>query len=252
MLNDALRTLEGDTIILMGFFIKDLHSEIKQLYQQRSNEYREEPFTIYRGQSLSIQNFEKLRNTKGGLLSFNNFLSTSKKEEIARNYAKIGTLNMNSVGILFKLTIDPSKSSVPFTSVNQLSYFNHEEVILSMHSVFRIHDFKQINYVDRLYQVDLEMTSDDDTQLRKVTERIREETKGETGWRRLGLLLIKISQLEKAEELFKFLLEQKNQENDQAAIYNSLGYIKSDQGKYKKALDFYDRPLDILQKKNSY
>ncbi|CAF1352182.1 unnamed protein product [Rotaria sp. Silwood1] len=96
------------------------------------------------------------------------------------------------------------------------------------------------------------MTSDDDTQLRKVTERIREETKGETGWRRLGLLLIKISQLEKAEELFKFLLEQKNQENDQAAIYNSLGYIKSDQGKYKKALDFYDRPLDILQKKNSY
>ena len=31
MLNRALRTLEGDTMIHMGFFIRDLHKQIQQL-----------------------------------------------------------------------------------------------------------------------------------------------------------------------------------------------------------------------------
>jgi hypothetical protein len=80
MLNRALRTLEADTIINMGFFIRDLHRQIVDAYQVQRNSYRGESFIVYRGQGLSNSDFEKLMNSKGGLMSFNNFLSTSKNQ----------------------------------------------------------------------------------------------------------------------------------------------------------------------------
>ena len=40
MLNDALRMLEADTIINMGFFIRDLHHQIEELHQKQVSSYR--------------------------------------------------------------------------------------------------------------------------------------------------------------------------------------------------------------------
>ncbi|CAF4207606.1 unnamed protein product, partial [Adineta steineri] len=40
MLNYALRSMEDDTIINMGFFIHDLHQQIQQLHQQQVHTYR--------------------------------------------------------------------------------------------------------------------------------------------------------------------------------------------------------------------
>ena len=86
MLNGALRLLEGGTIISMGFFIHDLYNQIEQLYRQQVSNYKGKAFTVYRGQGLSTTDFEKLRKTKGGLMSFNNFLSTSTEQEVSLRF----------------------------------------------------------------------------------------------------------------------------------------------------------------------
>jgi hypothetical protein len=44
MLNRALRNLEGDTIINMGFFMSDLHRQIDELYQKQISSYKENPY----------------------------------------------------------------------------------------------------------------------------------------------------------------------------------------------------------------
>ena len=49
-----------------------------------------------------------------------------------------------------------------------------------MHSVFRIRDIKSMDGNDRLYQVDLALTSDDDKDLRALTDRFDEEMKEST------------------------------------------------------------------------
>ena len=111
MLNRALRTLEADTIINMGFFIRDLHQQIEELHQKQVSNYRGKPFIVYRGQGLSTTDFEKLRKTKGGLMSFNNFLSTSKTREVSLGFAKGALGKTDTVGILFQMSIDPSVSN---------------------------------------------------------------------------------------------------------------------------------------------
>jgi hypothetical protein len=127
-------------------------------------------------------------------MSFNNFLSTSKDPVISLLFAEGALGSPNMVGILFKMTIDPSVSSAPFASIQNVSFFQtEEEILFSMHTVFRIGEINKMDNNDSLYQVDLKLTADDDQELRTLTERIRKEVVGSTGWKRLGQLLLKLS-----------------------------------------------------------
>jgi tetratricopeptide (TPR) repeat protein len=249
LLNDALRWLESDTIIKMGFFIHDLHRQIEKLHRKQVHNYRGKSFVVYRGQGLSTADFEKLLKTKGGLMSFNNFLSTSQRLDVSLDFARIALTTDDTVGIVFEMFIDPSVSSTPFAAIQNVSYFNTEqEILFSMHTVFRIGEIKRIHKDNPLYQVELRLTSDDDGELRTLTERIREEATGLTGWGRLGNLLLKIGHSDKAEELYKVLLEQTCNESEKALYYNQLGYIKDDQAEYEKAIRYYEKALEIRQK----
>ncbi|CAF3202805.1 unnamed protein product, partial [Rotaria socialis] len=75
MLNRGLRSLDTEAMSKLGFFIRKLHLELEQLHKEQSASFKKS-FTVYRGQGLSQQDFQNLMGSKGGLLSFNNFLST--------------------------------------------------------------------------------------------------------------------------------------------------------------------------------
>ena len=76
-INQALRLMDVNLIMKMGFFLCDLHREITRLHsQQFDKDYSSKGFTLYRGQCLSKADFDCLQNTKGGLIAFNSFLST--------------------------------------------------------------------------------------------------------------------------------------------------------------------------------
>ncbi|CAF3807239.1 unnamed protein product [Adineta steineri] len=249
MLNYALRSMEGDTIIKMGFFIHDLHQQIQQLHQQQLSSYQDKPFIVYRGQGLPKADFEELQKINGALLSFNNFLSTSTTQDISLIFAHSASDNVDMVGILFKMLIDPHVKSVPFASIKEVSYYNEEEEILfSMHTVFRVGAIEQMDNNNQLYQVELQLTSDDDQQLRLLADQIRKETSGGTGWQRLGSLLLSICQLNKAEELYNVLLEQTSNEGEKALYYIQLGSVKLAQGDYEKAIWYFEQGLEIYQK----
>ncbi|CAF1362679.1 unnamed protein product [Adineta steineri] len=249
MLNYALRTMEGDTIINMGFFIHDLHQQILQLHQQQVDTYHGKSFIVYRGQGLSKPNFEKLQKTKGGLMSFNNFLSTSTEQYIPLGLARSASENTDMVGILFVMSVDPSVKSAPFASIKEISYFkDEEEILFSMHTVFRVGTVEKMDNNNQLYQVELQLTSDDDPQLRVLTDRIRKEADGDTGWKRLGNLLLKIGQFNKAEELYNVLLEQTSDEDEKQHYYNQLGGVHWNQGDYEKAIWYFEQKLKICLK----
>ncbi|CAF3459992.1 unnamed protein product [Rotaria socialis] len=251
MLNRALRLMDVDIIIKIGFFIRNLHDDIEQLYSKQFAGYHSgKTLTLYRGQGLSKSNFDQMMKTKGGLIAFNNFLSTSKNRDISLGFARKTLSNLELVGILFTMTIDPSKSTTPFASIIGVSEFaDEDEVLFSMHTIFRIHDIKPINENDRLFQVDLIMTSDSDKDLEMLASRMRKETFSDAeGWYKLGLVLIKMGHLDKTQQIYEILLKQATHESDKASIYNQLGRIKDFQEKENEAVKFYEKSLEIYQK----
>ena len=227
-LNRALRLLESDVIVEMGFFVHDLHQQIEQLHREQMEQYRGQSFELYRGQGLSTTDFDKLKHTLGGLLSFNNFLSTTRDRALAEARAESSSHATETFGIVFVMTIDSALASTPFASISEHSYFEDTEmeVLFSMHSVFRIDQVNDLNGNGRLFEVQLTLTPDDDPQLRLVREKMDEEVKGFTGWKRTGMLLIKVGQMTKAEELYNSLLSRGGSQIDSAHYNNQLGYIK--------------------------
>ena len=209
MLNRALRLMEADIIVNMGFFIRDLHQQIEQLHQQQVKQYKQgRYFTVYRGQGLSAEDFEKLKHSQGGLMSFNSFLSTSTDRVMSQSFAKKSALKMDTVGILFVMTIDPAIILTPFAVIDQHSYFKTEaEVLFSTHTVFRIGDIQNMEKHVQLFEVQLTLTADDDEQLRALTKRIEKEIQGSTGLQRMVNLLIRLGQLDEAKELNTTLLK---------------------------------------------
>ncbi|CAF1406655.1 unnamed protein product, partial [Rotaria sordida] len=99
-----------------------------------------------------------------------------------------------------------------------------------------------------LYEVELKLTSDDDQQLRQLTSHMQEESSGSTGWHRMGQLLLKIGQFNKAEELYMALLEQASDDSARAHIYHQLGWVEHDRGQHKEAASFYEISLEIYRK----
>ena len=72
------------------------------------------------------------------------------------------------------------------------------------------------------------MTSDNDEQIQILTERLREETLGSTGWHRLGQLMIRIDEMEKAEEIYHILIDStaSSDEESRVYLYSQLGHTK--------------------------
>jgi tetratricopeptide (TPR) repeat protein len=234
----------------MGFFIGDLHRQIEKLHsEQFGGHHTGQKFPVYRGQGLSKKDFDEMTKTKGGLISFNSFLSTSKKRHAPLGFAGEAAKNPDLVGIFFIMTIDPAQATTPFALISDVSCFQEEdEMLFAMHTIFRINDIKSLDGNKRLFEVNLTLTGDNDQDLRVLTDRIREESFPHSeGWYRLGLMLFKMGQSDKAQEVYEVLLEQTTDESEKAPIYNQLGTIKDTQGEYQEAIIFYEKSLAIKQ-----
>ncbi|CAF1430534.1 unnamed protein product, partial [Adineta ricciae] len=246
LLNRALRIQDVEVILKMGFFLRDVHRHLEELHSYMD---KNSLIYVYRGKGMPIADFEEIKNKKDGLLSFNTFLSTSINESVSLQFAKKSLKKAGTVGVLFQMIVDPWMSSTPFAPIKEVSAIpNEEEILFSMHTVFRIGEITEIE--DRVWRVELTLTRDNDEDLKQLTEYIREETSKSTKWEQLGHLLIKMGNFNKAEEIFRVLLEQtfKDDEKLCASLYYHLGEVKSNKGDYKDALQLYETSLEIQQK----
>ena len=248
MINEALRLLDVDVMIKIGFFIRDLHKQIDELHKEQyvNTTNTKTRFTVYRGQKMLNKDFEKIRNAKGGLIAFNSFLSTSKNELVGSLFAGSVLSQPGSVAILFEITIDINTSTPPFADIATISHFSEEEEILfSMHTVFRI---KNIDEKEGFFHVNLELTSDNDRDLELLAKYIRNETsESGKGWERLGLILLKLGKPKQAGDIFHSLLDSKSNTSDMKDIYNEIGTSKCENGDLKGAIQFFEKSIEILE-----
>ena len=248
LMNGALRNLEGDIIVDMGFFIHDLHRQLETLHQTQLTAFGSRPFVVYRGQGLTKEKFEQLNKSKGGLLGFNNFLSTSRNRSVSLDFAKWSADKPENVGILFVMTIDPKLKLTPFADVEgHTAVKGEEEILFSMHTIFRISEIKQLSGTSELYEIQLVLTNEDDPQMKKL-HNYMQNSKKVTGWHRIGWILQDMNQLEKSEEIYKRLLAQETNEVDQGTWNHQLGVIKWRLGDYPTAKPYYEKALEIKMK----
>ena len=218
--------------------------------QQQARHPTTEEFIVFRGQGLSHEYFDKMKQSQGGLMAFNNFLSTSRDRQVSLVFAYQS--NPDHVPILFVMRVDPrvcEQSSISFVDVKDERYFknNEEEILFTTHSTFRIQRMNMIKDAERnsTWEVHLTLVGENDQEMGELTRHVRKEMGSRTGWDRLGWVLIKIGQSEKAESLYPVLLEKASSDIERGDYLHMLGWVYKDMGEYSKALSSYERSLEM-------
>lgn len=251
ILNRTLRTFDVDMILTLGPFIQDLHQHLCELHSQQKHSFQP-TFMVYRGQRLLKTHFNQIEQSFGGLLSFNNFLSTSIDRLVSLGFAQ-NCLDKDDdhIGVLFQMNIDSSIDKSPFALLNDESYFDNteQEILFSMNSVFRIGSIEQIPN-SQIYQIQLSLTTSDvDQQMQALYQRTQQEIQGSTPRHCLGHLLIKLDYGDKSEQIYKSLLANTSPNNHQEYSYlkHMLGYSYCNQGKYQEAIESFQDAIQIIE-----
>ncbi|UJR11835.1 hypothetical protein I4U23_016015 [Adineta vaga] len=247
-LNKALRTLDVDTLYKFRFFIIDLHEQLDELHREAST-LSSSLSTVYRGQALVDTEFQKLQNNCGGLLSINNFLSTTTNCEVATGYAEANSHRSGFKSVLFEIELDTTmKPNNAFANIQHLSHFGTEnEVLFSMASVFRIQSIEQLT--DKIWIVTMKLTNDEDEQLKNLTDHIVKEVDRTNNLASLGLVLVKMGEFKKSNFFFNILLNElilKDDIRGLSMLYNDIGSNYQEQGELMVALTFYEKSIEII------
>jgi tetratricopeptide (TPR) repeat protein len=199
---------------------------------------------VYRGQSISTEQIEKLKQNIGGFVSFNNFLSTSLRKAVALNF-----LWGPEMGVLFEMQIDSAIQKFPFANIEHLSYHqgrdSEREFLFSTGTVFRI---VRIDKENDFYRVQLMLSDDIDEQLAEYTKRTREETRSPHSFVSLLKLMHELGQYNSVDRFAKILDDDATLTANPVilgSIHHAFGLIYLSRGQSKEALDRFRKSLSI-------
>ncbi|CAM4946070.1 unnamed protein product [Rotaria socialis] len=175
MLNKALRSPEPDILYKFRYFLRHLNEQIRIIAAQQC--ISQKSITVFRGQGMPTDEFNKLKNGIGGLLSFRSFLSTSLDSEVAFAFAEPFKYISDQTSIVFLMNIDPSIKQYPFIHVDNMSYYqsSEQEILFTVGTVFRIDAVEKLK--DDQWQVRLTSSNDIDMNLVQYMEYTRKRTR---------------------------------------------------------------------------
>ncbi|CAF4583404.1 unnamed protein product, partial [Rotaria sp. Silwood2] len=129
IVNEALRCQKFYNIYKLRLIINDLYQQLKNLYLKQSSELKYIE-TVYRGQLVNKNEFEILRQIKGGLVSMNSFMSTTLDKAVAFEFIA-GAIVGDSVPVIFEINLKNTGSiSIPFAYIKDFGKFKAEEEVL--------------------------------------------------------------------------------------------------------------------------
>lgn len=271
LLNKALRTQNIDVLFLFQFFIADIRRQLEKLRSFT-------PIRAYRSQLMSIEELKKLRDFNGQFISINSFFSATLDRNRAISYIENA---MNLQPVLFEIDADPRLNvEKPFANIRYHSFSREEEVLFMLGSVFQIMD---INSLQRgIWVVKLKLCSDNNQQLDQLEDQNKLISFGhvlvtmgkieeaEIYYRRLledlesnrhpdlarcyaalGAVADEKGEYDSSLYLFEKALKLSlaapvKRPFHIASNYNSLGEIYRKKGNLKRAIENYDKALDML------
>ncbi|CAF3548501.1 unnamed protein product [Rotaria socialis] len=248
MVNKALRTQDHLVVYAFRLFIRNLHMKLNLL--QAENKSINNKLVLYRGQSLTRDDFEKLKSNIGGLLSVNTFLSTSEKKDIALLFTGGTIEDSDTEGILFEIDISTNEvSSAPYANVDQFSAFQgtEKEYLFSMGTVFRIKSIDKISG-SAVWNVRLSLTNHTDAQVENLNLYMRQ------GLQQCKTVLSKFTnlmqQMNFPEKALHFYMKNSDIEKNPIIEDITLKYLIGDlclhANNYEGALNYYQKVLEDM------
>ena len=200
LLKRALCIQNVDLLILLRFFLCDIQ---EQLDKHRCVV----PMRVYRSQSMSLAQFELLKQSVGDFVSMNVFLSTVVNRDMSLLLLDESSDADGSQRVLFEIDADPTvKGAKSFSSVPRLNSTSEEEILFSLGCTFRLNNLVQGE--DDLWLIQMTLCSTEETQVDAVFEYLESESEERISSPLLfGIVLQDLNRYDQAEGYYQHLFK---------------------------------------------
>ncbi|UJR12696.1 hypothetical protein I4U23_016870 [Adineta vaga] len=246
LLNKAFRTEDMELVHIFRFFIVDICMQLERGHQALRDS-GERHLTLFRGQQVSDEEFDKLKQSVGILISTNGFWSTTRDLNVALSFVSQGLQTDGMKQILFEILADPNLETIVFADVHQESRMRGEqEVLFSLSTVFKIECVEYDSYLT-LWKIKMAATDDGSRDVKEYLQSTNKEMEDSSPTFLFGrLLLIEMGQVDKAEKYFRMLLKTlPDDHEDTASVYNSIGWVFDRKTEFNLALEYYNKGYEM-------
>lgn len=243
LVNKALRVQNIDLLYLFGFFLGDLARQLRQ-YQSSTS------VRVYRGQMMSMEEMNQLKNSAGEYLSINTFFSTSLSRRKALKFLLDETSSEGLQRVLFEIDANPiSNQEKSFANIASLSYYSHEEEILFLvGSIFHVTNIKQEK--TGLWIIHMNLSNSHDKNLQNLFDDIKQQCDhihGETTLPTFGNILYQMGQYDLAKKYFHLCLRNSPDDPEMSSrCYHALGVIALIHNDYDSSFQWHEKALQRL------
>ncbi len=240
LLNKALRVQNIDLLFLFRFFIRDIERQLE-------NNKCTSSIRVYRGQLISKDEVETLKNSIGEFISINSFLSTSLDRELALFFITGSDVSNDLERVFFEIDADPQLENIKsFSNITSYSYFPSEEEVL-----FMIGSIFQLVHIDRnqngIWIVRMKLYTGDDHQLKSLLQYLKNEYDDEENTLiSFGDILLKMGKFNDAEKYYHRCLQELPSDHKYIPrCYHSLGVVATQKNDLDSSLIWFYKSLEI-------
>jgi tetratricopeptide (TPR) repeat protein len=247
LLNKALRTQNIDIIFKFRFFISGLYHQLNEQHHSyiKSLNTDSDHLTFYRGQRMTTNEFNKIKNSINSYIASNTFFSTTTNSNMAVDFSGNGFGRSRGIeSVVFEIHIDIKLRIKPFSDISHLSHMKENEILFSMGTIFKISDVYQMTSTSDVWIVELNMsTNEDERKIKELRNYLENEINEENPIQSLGSVLVSMGQYDKAEKYFHMILEDGhlNFLENELNFYNSMGLLEYKRGNYLLGLDYFHK-----------
>lgn len=203
LINKALRTKDIEQLYTFRYFITDLSKSLTQQRRQFKNAMNS--FVVYRGATMSWNEFDILETNVGLHISTNSYFSTSQSREIAEIY--IGATDSTSVGILFEIECD-LKEHIIIADVARFSEIPDEaECLFDLGTTFEIISIEKSHQPPFVHVVKMKATNEQRAMVNDFIRQSREDIEDESLPIVFGILLNRMGIYDQCIRYYQNLLQ---------------------------------------------
>ncbi|CAF3891911.1 unnamed protein product, partial [Rotaria sp. Silwood1] len=246
LINKALRTKHIDLLYKLRFFIGDLSENLQREHEKilLSNE---NILNVYRGVKIQKEEFNKLKENQGKLISTNGYLSTSRLKSYASNFAQKLVKRTDLVSVLFHIqcNIKHIDKNITFADIDQYSDNPYEqEVLFDLNACFQIESMQENESV---HTITMNLSNEGQKVTKDYIELIQKQTEQISISIVFGRLLCDLGEYDKSQKYFQYLFNS-SQNEDRSWIEFNIGRALYCKDEWNEAREYYDRAYDRMIK----
>jgi tetratricopeptide (TPR) repeat protein len=239
MLTKAFKIQNINLLFLFRYIIHDIQCQLEENTDSLSK-------PVYRGQLMSKNELQMLKDSYKEFISINSFLSAIPDEKQVLLFLIDAQVSNDIERVLFKIQVDDDLNyAKTFNNIQSKSYHNQIEIFFPIGSIFQLIDIRLGE--NNIWIIKMILCKNNHSELKPIFKHIEEQYGNtKTSLLSFGLVLQKMNEFDEAEKYYQRLIKLlPSNHKDMIKCQNAIKTIPINKKNYETGLKLMNKSIEI-------